>query len=557
MKNKLLLALTLAVLTSSAFAQMSDADVCDEGDGNCDQHESREAEPLKDIYPYKPFATSEIDAHLAKIHEGQPYLGNIYEIDRRGLQRANTRFQPWGGSFWPVYQGGIASNYQNIDSDIFITTLFKNIRWQSNVSSYKKRVEKVHPKIYELDEKELAKLSPTEKYDILLGDTSFDLTNRVWDYTEKRGNQKNWGFLASIDIPDGYRIPDASKLMAFWEGICHGWALGAGYIPRPEHTISFTLPNGKRMPIYPSDMMALVSQVWANSDIQDNAIFEGNRCNQKNPDKDKFGRYIDTEIDKIAGDSTVVPRCADTHPAIFHVSVVNVMGVEGRPITYDHNAKMPIANQPMSGYEFSYFNPDSGKDGTLRESMIPRYKYAKDPYAENRNPQAVFIVGVQMNAKYTDWELPKKKETSKPSDDKIVDNKFMYDLEIDASGKIVGGQWRVNKKGKPEFLGKSSTNQPDYFWLAPRNYQQYFKPAAGLPAWSGRGLPPASFLAEAKKGHAYVRNMNSKLGGTKKCTVFPIDNKRLSPIDVDCEFNEPRPRPLINVVNKLIELSRE
>ncbi len=548
----------LSVLTTSAFAQMTDADTCDEDDPTrCEERESRTSDPLKTIYPYKPFSTAEINARLTKIYEGSNYLNNIYEIDRRGLTRANTRVQPWGGSFWPVYQGGIASSYQEIDSEIFVTTLMRNLRWQSNVNNYKKRVEKLHPRINELDEKELSKLSPSEKYDIIIGDTSFDLTNRVWEYTENRGSKKNWGFLASIDMPsEGYRLPDASQFMAFWEGICHGWALGAGFIPRPEHTVNIQLPNGKNMAVYPSDIMALSSQVWANSDLQDNVIFEGNRCNKKNPDKDKLGRYIDTEIDVIAGDKTVEPRCADTHPAVFHVGVINVMGVEGRPITYDHNPKMAIANQPMSGYEFSYFNPESGKEGGLRESMIPRYKYAKDPYAVSRNPEAVFIVGVEMNAKYIDWELPKKKETSKPSDDKVVDNKFMYDLEIDQYGRIVGGQWRVSKKGKPEFLGKQSTNQPDYFWLAPRNYKQYFQPVATLPKWSGRGLAPREFLAEAQKGHAYVRNMNSKRGGHKKCMVMPLDKKN-PVLEVDCEFNEPRPRPLINVVDRLTELSRQ
>ncbi len=80
-------------------------------------------------------------------------------------------------------------------------------------------------------------MAPSEKYDILLGDTSFDLTNRIWAYQEKWGSQKKWGFLSSIDLPAGYRIPEGNSLMAFWEGICHGWAVAAGHSPRPEKTV--------------------------------------------------------------------------------------------------------------------------------------------------------------------------------------------------------------------------------------------------------------------------------------------------------------------------------
>ncbi len=555
MKKHLIMVLGLSVLSTTAFAQMRDSDNCDSDDpNNCDSgNHSQVKEPNKTVYPYKPFSTAEIQSRLSKIYESSNYLNNIYEMDRRGLSRANTTVQPWGGSFWPLYQGGIAANYQDIDSTIFITTPLRNLMWQANYSAYNKHASKVHPAFFDMDDKDLGKLSPAEKYDLILGDTSFDLTSRSWDITKKRGEQKNWGFLGSIDLPEGFRIPVAKKTLAFWEGICHGWALGAGYIPRPEKTVFINLPNGKQVPFYPNDIKALASQVWANSDLQDNAIFEGNRCNKKDPDQDQFGRYIDTEIDVLAGDTTLIPRCGDTHPAIFHVGVVNVMGVEGRPITLDHNPKMAIANQPMSGYEFTYFNPDSGKDGSLQESMMARSVYTKDPYAENRNPDAVYIVGVSMNAKYVDWEIAKKKENNSPSDDKIIDDKFLYDLEINAAGQIVGGQWRSNKKVKKT---SDSTNQPDYFWLAPRNYKKYLQPDASLPKWSGSGLPPREFLPVAQKGHAYLRNMNSKLGGYPKCDVFS-ETKKGETMKVDCQINEPRPRPLVNVVDHLIELSRQ
>ena len=558
MKKVLGVTLMLSVLSTSAFAQMRDSD-CDPTESDCRDGEGRVVEPVKTIYPYKPFSTEEMRSRIERLTENKNFIWDIREMERRGLNRANTRVQPWGGSFWPLIGGGVANTYQKKDQTIFVTTLLDNLLWQENYKDWKKRKENVYPKIYDLDEKDLAKLAPSEKYDLILGDTSFDLTHRVWNYVQRWGSGKKWEFLTKIDLPEGYRIPDASKFMAIWEGICHGWALGAGYTPRPEKTFFVTLPNGKKMAVYPNDVKALASLMWANSTIQDNVLFEGNRCNKKNPDKDKYGRFIDTEID--LSDSTLLPRCADVHPGVFHTTVINVIGIEGRPIVLDHNPKLPIANQPVGGYELKYFNPKNGKDGTLAESMIARTEYGdKDPYKENRNPEATHIVGVAMNVKYIDWELPKKHESNTPADDTIVDYKFNYDLEINAAGKVVGGQWRVSKKGG-QALFKSSTNQPDYFWLAPRDWKKYFQPVPGLSNWdtSRDALPPSQWKDAAKVAHNFQYEESAKYWGVSPtCTVIATDkNNPERTKKVPCEFRYPKPQPLIQVVDKLVEMARQ
>ncbi|MFL5786376.1 MAG: hypothetical protein ACJ76H_17285 [Bacteriovoracaceae bacterium] len=557
MKKVLGVSLMLAVMSTSAIAQMRDSD-CDPNEADCSKGESQVKEPNHDIYPYKPFSTDEMRSRIERMTENKNFLWDIREMERRGLNRANTRVQPWGGSFWPLIGGGVANTYQKKDQTIFITTPLQNVMWQKNYSDFKKRREKVYPNIYDLSEEELAKLAPSEKYDLILGDTTFDLTNRVWDYVQRWGSGKKWNFLTKIDLPDGYRIPEASHFMAIWEGICHGWALGAGYTARPEKTFFITLPNGKKMAVYPNDVKALASLMWANSTIQDNVLFEGNRCNKRNPDRDKFGRFIDTQIDQ--NDSVLLPRCADVHPGVFHTTVVNVMGIEGRPIVLDHNAKLPIANQPVGGYELEYFNPKDGKTGPLSTSMISVSDYGdKDLYKINRNPETAYIVGVAMNVKYIDWELPKKHESNTPADDTVVDYKFNYDLEINAAGKIVGGQWRVSRKGGTG-LFKQTTNQPDYFWLAPRDYKKYFQPVPGISQWddSRNPLPPAEWKDAAKVAHSFQYEESAKYwGASPTCTVFPVDKDHgKDPIKVPCEFRYPKPQPLIQVVDKLVEMAR-
>ncbi|HXH74710.1 MAG TPA: hypothetical protein VNJ08_07075 [Bacteriovoracaceae bacterium] len=556
MKFSLLLALPMCFLSSFSYAQMTDDDLCiRNADGKCIDEESEIREPQKEIYPYKPFSTELIRQRMERLMEGHEYISNIHHMDEKNLTRANTKVQPWGGSFWPVYQGGIANRYQRKDNVFYIFTPLKNTMYQANVKEYKNKSQKDHLKIYDLDEKALAKLSPAEKYDLLLGDATFSLTNRVWDFVEKRGENRDYEYLTYLELPDGYKRLEPKNFLAFWEGICHGWALGSGFTPRPEKTVNFTLPNGKVLPFFPNDIKALASQMWANSDVQNYSINEGGRCNVRNPHKDKYGRYIDTEIDP-QDHGVLKPNCGDVHPAIFHTFIVNYVGVEGRSFVYDHNPKAPIANQPVSGYEFTYFNAMTGKEGNLKASMVSRESFKDDPFAISRNPETTHIVGIQMNAKYVNWEKAIKKVVNSASDDKIIDNEFKYDLELNAQGEIIGGQWRVSQKSKKPGVFAKSPNQPDYFWIVPRNWKSYFEEDKTVPAWEGNGLPPVEYKTAALAGHYFLQNSDSKLGGVNKCLVVAIDGEGPAK-RVDCAFNVSRPRPLINVVNKLIELSRK
>jgi hypothetical protein len=555
-KKHIILTCTLAVLASPVFAQVtSDYEDCDPSVEDCGP--VRASDAYKEIYPFKPMATKEVVSRVSRLSESREYISDIREINRRNLLKANTKNQPWGGSFWPLIQGQVANDYQNKNFSVFHGALsgLEVTSWRYNYNKFQKRREKMHPKVMELSEKELAELAPSEKYDLLLGDTSFDLTNRAWNYAASWGEKKKWGFLSSIDLPAGYRIPEASKLMALWEGICHGWAVAAGHTDRPEKTVWVTLPNNKKMPFYPNDIKALISLMWANSTIQDAVIVEGLRCNRKSPKKDDFGRYIDKQLDK--DDKSLLPRCADVHPAVYHTSVVNILGIEGRSFVVDKSAKAAISNQPVSGYEYNYFNPETGKDEAFENAVVAVEKYAKDPFKDARNPETKYIVGVHMILKYIDWEDPIMKETNSPADDSVSEMKFNYDLELDANFKIIGGQWRVDKNGSGRLV-KNATGQPDFFWVVPRDYKQYFKPIAGLPEWnfSRSTLPPAEFKAAARVAHSFVYQETREYGWNQKCTVLPIKRGNGEVKKVPCEYKVPRPQPLINVVNKLLEESR-
>ncbi|MBY0516302.1 MAG: hypothetical protein K2P81_05305 [Bacteriovoracaceae bacterium] len=510
-----------------------------------------QTDPLKQIYPFKPYDLQDIQTKVSRLTEDAKPLMNVIEMDRQKLLEASSKVQPWGGYYWQLNQGQIANNWQ----DKSFLSFWQYLGWEGNVKNWKKRRVEMLPNVMDLSEEEIAKLAPSEKYDLLVGDKTFDLTNRVWDFAERWGNSKKWGFLSSIQIPEGYRVPKANSLMALWEGICHGWALAAGAYPRAEHTVTFTLPNGKKMPFYPDDIKALVSLMFANSIVQDNVIVEGIRCNDKNPKRDEFGRFID-EMPKKEGEA-VLPRCADVHPAVWHAAVVNLTGLQGRSFVAEIDANATINNHPFKGYKFEWFNPKSGRTDELSKSMIDLKDY-KDPYKESRNPNAVKLVGVDMKMFVVDWTLPKDKVDNTPDDDKIKDKSFMYDLELDAQGNIVGGQWRATRTAE-SFADSNSSNdrpptidQPDFFWVIPKNFMIHFQDLK-LEAWDGKGVVPKSWMAPAKNAHAFIYNVTREYGFDEKCTVIPEKGKGAK--EVPCEFKYPRPQPLVNIVNQLLKLS--
>jgi len=547
--------ITLALLTTPVIGQVNPQSKCDPYDDPCIAEE-RLVEQRKNIYPFKPVATEEIDTRLSKLTESDKYINDIREMNARGLLSRNTKDQPWGGSYWPLYQGQIANPYQEIKYKTLYGT-FSGLRMLSfdyNYSTFKRRKKKILNKVLDLSEEQLARLAPSEKYDLLLGDYNFDLTHRIWDFAKNWNDNSKWAYLASINIPSGYRIPRSVSGIKMWEGICHGWAVASGSSERAEKTVWTTLPNGKKMPFYPNDVKALVTLMWANSTIQDSMLVEGLRCNDKKPKKDEFGRYIDTRLDKT--DKDLLPRCADVHPAVYHTSIVNVLGVEGRSFVIDKAAEVAVSNQPVSGYEYTYFNPSTGEDADFNNSALKVSDYTNDPFASARNKDTKYIVGVSMTLKYVNWENPIKFELNAPSDDKIIDKKFNYDLELDANFKIIGGQWRVSKDGSPKFFN-NETNQPDFFWIVPKNYKSHFANLKTIPQWDFKQstVPPKEYKAAAKQAHAFIYRQTKEYGWDLNCTVKPIKRGSGPDKEVPCEFRFPQPQPLVNVVNTLLEQS--
>ena len=600
-----------------------------------------------EIYPFVPFGVTHLYERVERVSEDPNFIKNIFDIAVKGLNQSATAQQPWTSTYWPLNKGLIADPYYE---KLQILRPRYELSWTRNYNHLTKRTYKVHPYIYELSQEELNRLAPSEKYDLLLGDTSFDLTNRLRNYMQKWGSKKEHGFLSSLDkvggraielaeymvenytTPDGkkmyhsieealpkaielrgglaeyiaqdmvaqgeansivqampeamekaieeqknYVLKDKNSLMALWEGICHGWATAAGIVPRPLHSVKFGLPNGKVLNFYPTDIKGLASLLWANSLIQDQkfifkdkegnalkdengdpkigggVIMQGLRCNEKRPSKDEWGRFYDSAPDYYS--KKLEPRCVGVHPAIWHMSLVNIIGKQGRSFIVERKVKEAVDNHPLSSYKSRFFNPNTGDYGPLSEVIQPLDE--ADQFYKFRNPKTKFIVGVETTMTYLDWERPNRDETDSPEKDKLKDIEMLYDLELDAEGNIVGGQWRTTEVGKNFLNIGADRTQPDFFWTITKDWKKtgYFDEFE-LSEWKSMSAPaPADWKQQALAAHAFMYQQTHSMGWNEKCEVIHKRSDKL--IEVPCEFRINKPQPLINVVNKLIELSRE
>lgn len=520
------------------------------------------ADDLPPIYPFVPMPSEDIVSKTKYLSEDSSAMININDIEKSGLSKGRTRNQPWSGPYWPLKQGMIANPYQE-------RGLFQYVQFLptiDDIKPYEKRRNYVLTTFAQLTEEELAKLAPSEKYDLLLGN-ELDLSNRIWDFINRWKNDMKWDYMTSIDLPEDqvYEIEKKNYIVANWEGICHGWAPASGVVPKPEKSVYVNLPDGRRMPFYPEDIKGLISLTWANSLVQDHVLSEGFRCKRRYPKQDKYGRYYDD----IAEEGSILPRCGDIHPAVYYLALANITGKQGRSFVVDKDAVIAVSNQPVVGYNNRYYHPDNGAYMPLKSAMINYESYRRnDPFEKNRHPKIKYIVGVETVLTYADWTLIKKPKDKDYLTDATHDLTSLYDLELDAQGNVIGGQWRgmkdLSKIGNSDstVMGSSQAKtlnqtRPDFLWVVPKNYKDHFKQISGLEKWDIRsGRPaPESWKSAAIGAHSFVYSMSKEYGNNDKCKVKNTETGEVK--EVSCEFKYPRPQPLLQVVDQLIEYSKK
>ncbi|MDD4975027.1 MAG: hypothetical protein PHY93_11785, partial [Bacteriovorax sp.] len=223
-----------------------------------------------------------------------------------------------------------------------------------------------------------------------------------------------------------------------WMGLCHGWSAAAMMMPNPEKRVDIKTSAGKVI-FNPSDIKALGTLLWAKG--QFNSRFVGGRCNSKGPAVDQMGRP--KELD-----------CLDNNPGTWHLAIVNQIGIFDRSFVMDATYDYQVWNQPVYGYEYTYYNPKTKIESkTLADAIIKIGEWDTDGRKTVRAAEAKSIVGIKMRVTYVSENSP---NTVEFQESKFSNAEYLYDLELDSQNKIIGGEWY-------------SYNHPDFLWVADKD----------------------------------------------------------------------------------------
>lgn len=322
------------------------------------------------------------------------------QMENQGLTSGKVTISPWSGDYWPLYSGSIAMRYNDPNFP-------KSRNWKRNLEYITEL----------LPECSIEQLSPAEKYDLLIGDFQRTLTQNILNLGKEY--YENFGVVEP------------------WIGICDGWAAASYMEKRPLHKINVMAGDGKTIiPFYPDDIKALSTLLWSKAPFPSTQI--GSRCMKRNPEKDKNGRLID-------------PECFDTNPGTWHLSVVHQIGIKKKSFILDSSFDYEVWNQPAYSYEYIYFNPKTRKAvKRIQQAQVRLSDFQEDIFQKYRSPRAKSLIGIAMKFVYIAETAPSHFPKDSPELDRKVLVNYLYDLELDDQGKILGGEWYHSHH--PDFL---------------------------------------------------------------------------------------------------------
>jgi hypothetical protein len=207
--------------------------------------------------------------------------------------------KPWSGDYWATFKGGVASRYNDPDYP-------QSWDFMENYKAYQE-----YSKIDFSDPVKISNLSPSEKYDILVGDENFSLTR--------------WSFESAHQT-----YLENNNEIEPWFGICHGWAPASYIEPRPNTSVDVSVVGlNSKVRFLPSDLKALASQMWAKSRFS--TRFIGGRCEER-----------DVKTDEATGKKMTATSKSANYSAL------------AKSITFKGNASITRGTDRINGTIFTY-----------------------------------------------------------------------------------------------------------------------------------------------------------------------------------------------------------
>jgi hypothetical protein len=260
--------------------------------------------------------------------------------------------------------------------------------------------------IRSMSAQDLSRLSPVEKYDIFMG---------RFDYPTVR------------EVRAG-----TSPSAEYWNGICNGWSPAALNHAEPA-PVTVTGPSGIAVPFGSGDVKALLDYYYAEHAVP--VHFMGEKC-QGGEGGNIFHRIASAFVKNSSA-------CEDVNAGALHVILTNELGIRHQGFIADVDRWREVWNQPVYAYTSEVRgtrgpSPDAAP-GTVEEQVI----HTQMVYADEIDPMWNAVVGT--------------------SDFKKGVEEYDYTVELDAFGRIIGGQYLTSAR-------------PDFLWSAPQlQFTGYFE----------------------------------------------------------------------------------
>ncbi len=239
--------------------------------------------------------------------------------------------------------------------------------------------------IAQMDPVDIGELSPAEKYDLYVGASDWPLTQRVVSETS----------------------PDESA----WTGYCHGWSPASLQFEEPR-PITVTNPDGVEIRFGSSDLKALLTYFAGevipsqfSTEVYPFAVSPrgiGSGCGNGRAD---------------------LAQCYDVNPGALHVLLANQLGLRNRGFVLEVDPSHEKWNQPVFAFDSELLGRRAPSPGAAEDSVEEAVVATTVTWGQEIEPTWEPVVGTHMQD--------------------TTARRYLYTLELDASGEIVGGQWLV------------------------------------------------------------------------------------------------------------------
>lgn len=350
--------------------------------------------PSVDGDPHPPGSAAEAE-RWSRADDPTRFTANLEErLDRLPVQGKASPI-PWTGTYWPAYRDSI------------------NFRWAGPRS-----------------------LSAAEKYALAFG-----------AYGTEELVSRTFGIDAQMNAP--FCVDDSQcnrflhevcgrrtfqyvgRCTPFWSGICDGWASAAILFPEPTRPV---LVNGVTFSV--QDIKALLSLVQTSAPRRGVSLM----CTRSD---DLGGILYD------AAGRPLAPECRDTNAGTYHILLANYLGLLGKSFVEDRTFDAQVWNQPLRSFQVLDQRAISAQEANSLIAGVGLQRYLFDPAAQ----RFAYVKSQVSFVKEARADVDGNQSAN-------IDNYTGYDvyeyvLELDGTGRIIGGEW----------AGASKRSHPDFLWI--------------------------------------------------------------------------------------------